>query len=345
MRRRAEPDWVRAVSTAAVVLLHASSNFALRPSRFTLLGVTPAFFCNQLARFAVPLFFLLSGLTLGFGRPEPLPGFLGRRLRRVGLPYLGWTLFYFLWTRRYLPGVLLSAGSLRLLGRDLLLGGAAAHLWFVPPLLELYLLYPLLRRLLRRRPRLTLACSLLLSLLCTLTVYVPLPLAGRFRAHLWRTFPCWLFYFVLGMALAASGWDKLTAFCEKHWTALLGIGLAAACLYSLDSLRCGDPDSVKPQLFLYAPLCLAVLLAARRPFRQLPRGEAAAAFLAKHSMTVYFVHVFVLQVLRLVPAFQGSALGMLGLFAACLLLSCAAAVFLDALAARLRRIPFPRRAA
>ena len=203
----------------------------------------------------------------------------------------------------------------------------------------------LARRLLRRRPRLTLACSLLLSLLCTLTVYVPLPLAGRFRAHLWRTFPCWLFYFVLGMALAASGWDKLTAFCEKHWTALLGIGLAAAFLYSLDSLRCGDPDSVKPQLFLYAPLCLAVLLAARRPFRQLPRGEAAAAFLAKHSMTVYFVHVFVLQVLRLVPAFQGSALGMLGLFAACLLLSCAAAVFLDALAARLRRIPFPRRAA
>ena len=96
-QRLSEPDWIRAASMLGVVLLHASSTFAAADSRFRVAGVTPALLCNQAVRFAVPLFFLLSGLSLGLsGKPVKLPGFWLRRLRRTALPYVLWTLFYLL---------------------------------------------------------------------------------------------------------------------------------------------------------------------------------------------------------------------------------------------------------
>ena len=331
MGRRSELDWVRAVSITAVLMIHASANFAARPSSLALLGVTPAFFCNQAARFGVPMFFLLSGLSLGLSpRRVTLPDFWLRRLRRVGLPYLGWTLFYFLVALWHGQGAGSVPGVLRLLGRDLLLGGAASHLWFIPPLLELYLLYPLLRFLYERAPRLTLCAGFLISLVCTLIVDIPLPLGGWWRPHLWRMFPTWLFYFLLGMALAPERLDALEAFCERHAPLFLALGSAGAFLYCLEGALRGRPDSVKPLLFLYTPLVLAALLALWKRLRRLSPAERAVSFAAKHGLTVYFVHVFLLELLRRFALFQRSALGMLGLFAADALLSFALAAALDA---------------
>ena len=83
MERRADVDWVRTVSVLGVILLHASSGFVFRSSRFAVLGMTPALLCNQAARFSVPVFFLLSGLGLGLSKREAgLPGFWLRRMRR-----------------------------------------------------------------------------------------------------------------------------------------------------------------------------------------------------------------------------------------------------------------------
>ena len=94
--------------------------------------------CNQAARFGVPVFFLLSGIGLGLSkRPLKLPGFWLHRLRKTAIPYVLWSLFYFLVNnRRQLPamGLLPALGTL---GKMLLTGGAASHLWFLPVLLQL----------------------------------------------------------------------------------------------------------------------------------------------------------------------------------------------------------------
>ena len=145
----------------------------------------------------------------------------------------------------------------------------------------------------------------------------------------------WLFYFLLGMALSGEKLEKLKVFCEKHALLLPPLGLAGAFLYSLDSVRSGNPDSVKLQLFLYTPLVLMSLLAAWK-FLGRPSAEKAVSFAAEHSLTVYFVHVFLLKLLRRVSLFQRNALGMLGLFAAEALLSFALAAALDALKRLLR---------
>ena len=319
MKRRIELDWVRAAAMLGVVMIHASAAFVSRDSRLSLLGITPALFLNQASRAAVPLFFLLSGLTLGLGRkPVKLPGFWLRRLWKIGLPYVLWSLFYFLLDRRF---SLSAPGTLGELGRLLLLGGAASHLWFIPTLLQLYLLYPLLRRGMDRKPGLTLLAGFLLTLYATLTIQVPLPFPLRLRPHLWRLFPTWIFYFLLGMALTGERLEKLAELIRRHRPWFPAAGLAAALVYAWLSLRTGNLDSIKLSLFLYTPISLAALLALWGYLQRLPHGEKAVRFLADGSMTVYFSHVFFLRFLRRVPFLTANALGMLGLFLADLLLS------------------------
>lgn len=313
-KRLEELDWLRAAAMTAVVLLHASSTFVARPSRLCLWGVTPALLLNQASRFSVPGFFLLSGLSLELSSPPRLPGFWLRRLRRVGLPYLGWTVFYFLAARGVSPALPLP-DALSALGRDLALGSAAPHLWFIPVLLQLYLLYPLLRLLCARRPRAFAAVCLLLSLGSTLAVLGMLPVPGRWRSWLWRLFFPWLGYFALGMSLGGEGLERLAAFCRRHGPGLALAGLLGAMLYSLDAAHSGNLESVKPQLFVYTPLALAALLGVWSLLRPLPWAAKSAGFLARRSMGVYFVHVFLLRLLRRIPFLTKNAPGMLVLAA------------------------------
>lgn len=327
MKRRIELDWVRAVSMLGVVMIHASAPFVFRESRLAILGVTPALFCNQAARAAVPLFFLLSGLVLGLGgKPVKLPGFWLKRLWKVGLPYLLWSLLYFLSYRDYRLRLLLEPASLRELGRLLLVGGAASHLWFIPVLLQLYLLYPLLRLCMDRKPRLTLWAGLVLSLLSTLVILVPLPVMGWWRPRLWRLFPTWIFYFLLGMALAGENrLDKLSSISGDHALFAILLGIAAALVCVWDAARSGNLDAIKLSLLLCTPLALAALLALWKYLARLPWAENVVRFLAGGSMTVYFSHVFFLDELRRIPFLMENALGMLLTFLADVLLSLALA--------------------
>ena len=304
MKRHMGLDWARAVGMLAVVLIHASSTFALRWSRFTLWGVTPALFLNQAARFAVPLFFLLSGLGLGLGQKKfRLPDFWLGRLRRVGLPYLLWTLFYFLRNQ----GGMAAFRDLAALGRALLWGSADSHLWFMAVLLQLYLLYPLLRLCMERLEGPTLTVSFLLSLFCTLVICLPLPLTGWWRPQLWRLFPTWLFYFVLGTAVTPERLEKLTAFAERRALPLALLTLASALAYTCDAGKSGNLDSIKPQLFLYSPLCFLAILASWKWVGGIRGVGAISAFLARHSMTLYFSHIFFLGLLRRSAFFQRNA--------------------------------------
>ena len=311
MTRRADVDWVRTVSVLGVIFLHASSQFVSRPSRFAFFSMTPALLCNQASRFTVPVFFLLSGLGLGLSGREPdLPGFWLRRLRRAGIPYVLWSVFYFLQGERFRLTAL-AGGGLRVLGRMLLTGGAASHLWFLPVLLQLYLLYPALKRCVHARPGLTLLLSFLTSLYFTLVVCIPLPFPAWWRARLWRLFPPWLFYFALGAALTAQRLEQAAEFARRHAPALCLLAAAAALVYSADAARSGDMESVKPQLFLYSPLCFLGILASWKWVSRSPAVRASSAFIARHSMTMYFSHIFFLGLLRKLAFFRMNTATML----------------------------------
>lgn len=130
-------DAIRGVSIFAVVLIHLNElvlDWAPIAWRDAL---------NAALRFAIPVFFATSGLLLRPWKEQeggPL-GFLSRFLGRVGVPYLIVT-----------AGLsLLIESSVVDLVFYLYTGRMAPPFYFIVVLGELYLLYPLLERLSRRR--------------------------------------------------------------------------------------------------------------------------------------------------------------------------------------------------
>ncbi len=117
MKKVEELDAARVWSMLAVIAIHVTAPYIGADSDFLLGGMNLAYIINQAARFAVPLFVLLSGASLGLGKAQPAGQFYRRRVVKLGIPYVCWTMVYTLWAHQSLaPGALV---------RRFLLGQAA----------------------------------------------------------------------------------------------------------------------------------------------------------------------------------------------------------------------------
>ncbi len=243
-------DLFRLAAMMMVCAIHAT---ALSESRFIathdyLSADALAVMLNQLGRFCVPLFILLSGfgLTLSHAKKHGdsrslawLPTFARERFLRIGLPYLAWTvLFMFVLGRWHAQQPL---ASLTQLGRDLLHGTGDYHLYFFPIIIQCYVLFPLL---LRIRGSWLWWVLLMVQILFTSPAHYLWAAVGIERP----SFPSyaviyWLFYFHTGMVLARHAdavpmWLRGRAVATVLWAFA---GAAVLAEYAFWSYRQSDP--------------------------------------------------------------------------------------------------------
>lgn len=310
-------DFLRVFAMLGVICIHVTAAYISAESRAQLFGMNLAFLLNQATRFSVPLFLLLSGFALGLGqKPVPYPVFLKRRCLRVLVPYAVWTVLYEIANCGFSPGAWLAALTPAQLGRDLWTGQAAPHLYFIPIIFQFYLLYPLLRRWVDRRPGQSLLWSLAATLFFQGGYYAQsLGLLPAVQVPgLWRFFPVWMFYFVLGMVLRRLDYDRLRDRCRAVAWPLLAVWALFVFLYCLMSRYTGVLDSIKPSIMLFVPLTFFCGVGLWERLRPGPRLTAAVTALSLWSMDIYYSHVMVLRLLRAVPRFQVGMSGMLLLF-------------------------------
>ena len=129
------PDLLRIVSAFAVVLLHVAGNWAsrLQPGDTHYLSII---FCRVLSSFAVPVFFMLSGMFfVDPNRHVDIPKIvLG--CRRLLIAFVFWSAFYAL---VFPPHKLFIGQFLK----------GPGHLWFLPALASCYLVVPAIRAIAR----------------------------------------------------------------------------------------------------------------------------------------------------------------------------------------------------
>lgn len=323
--RIVELDVVRVVSMLSVILLHATSAYLFLETKASLFGLSLAFIINQGVRYCVPLFFLVSGLSLELSyRGQSYGDFLRKRLNKILLPYLFWTSLY------YLDG--LQEFSIGELVEAFLLGAAAPQLYFIVILLQLYLLYIPLHRALEEKPVPTLLIVFFVSFLIQWAAYLLLfqvyffPL--ELRPYLLRTcFPC-LFSFSLGIFLAQKRAIWIP-FVTRNQGILFSFFLIFAVFYIADSAATASYDlSVKPLLFVYVPLAFFTLYALGVHVVKSACFLFAINGIARHSMTVFFCHIFILKYLREHVVLDGTS-GMLILCALTMVLSLLFAFLFD----------------
>lgn len=336
--RIASLDLARVAAMLAVVTIHVTSTYLEAGSAYLLLGRNLAFYLNQITRSSVPLFLLLSGLSLGLAqRPMAAGAFYRRRLGKIGLPYLFWFAVYFLFEHRGALGEVRPGTVVR----SLLLGQAAPHLYFIVILIQFYLLYPLLRRAVARWPWAT----LLIAAFVTYAIGA-LYLFERFgaelipwwlRPYLWILFPTWAFYFVAGQTIAARCLPALERFTRRAAPAILVVGAAAAVLYGVESSVTGRLDAIKPELMAFTVLALLCAMSVWSLIERWGWARRSCAFLADHAMTIYFGHVLGIYVLRRFAVFHHGMSGMLLLWIVTVASSIPAAWAFDAVTRRLGR--------
>ena len=234
--RIAAVDGMRVLAIVSVIAIHAAPfTHGAPPARIGLSWNLPTI-VNQLARFAVPCFFVLSGYFWARRTTDPARRWPVTRdmLQRLGLLFVGWSLIYALpWdSGRLLRDWPASYGDI--LARNLrwisshkllvLLQGTETHLWFLVALAcavsisTLWLKWGSWRSLL-------LLGLLLFALAMLMRPYVKLPMGIPVRFNP-RNGPAFaLLPFALGIALAWRAPSPATS--PRRWQQW-GVGLWAA---------------------------------------------------------------------------------------------------------------------
>ena len=299
----AEIDFVRAISVFSVIMIHVSANYV------ELLGL--GFLMNQWSRFAVPLFLLLSGLVLHLPRAQRPSAtiFYRQRFGKILIPYLLWSIFYVLFTAftNRLPIAWSNLPS------ALIYGTGYYHLYFVIILLQLYLLYPLLSKWLRRTPLLCLSLSFALTFCCEIILYLAmfskiiLPHASS-PIYL-VAFPSWLFFFILGMYLSISYTSLKSKLLHYNWQILV-LWLLCFALFYLEGKAFGSyRSSIRLMTIPYACSSGLALLTLPLifPFPQLL--QRICSWLARQGFLIYLLHPTILTILLLLGNWLGPSLG------------------------------------
>ena len=277
---------MNAVLCLCVILIHLNSQPLAELSTESPWFVA-AFSVNKILSFAVPAFLFLSGLKL-FARygaePMPVGRFYLGRLRRIVLPYLAAVAVYFVYF--YTKAWVLLAD----LPEYVLLGTLAAHFYYVVIAVQFYLLFPLLRLAAARWPRVTLAVSLLCTVL--LQQFAVFPYADRF-------FGSYLFYFVLGMLVSRCGWamrrPRNGFILPLMWAS---VAVLHVCLsYGQVTGRIGYVCSGAVNV-LYVALGLLVLFGACIKSERAGWLRSAAEVLGHGSYAVYLYHVLLIFLLQ-----------------------------------------------
>lgn len=196
-------DVVRFIAIFMVILLH-STGFPYRFLNPTITGMDVVNWFSTdvyaaMGLFGVPLFVMLTGaLLLNPNREnEPLKAFYRKRLDRIGLPFIFWTIIYFAWTFTVLGQPLTLMSVLKGLST-----GAYTHLWYLYLLMGLYAVTPVLRVLVKHVDRKLFTYLLILWFVGTsLTPAVHLFLPELNYNPYTFIFIDWVGYFLLGTYL------------------------------------------------------------------------------------------------------------------------------------------------
>jgi surface polysaccharide O-acyltransferase-like enzyme len=215
---RLSGDFLRLLAIVAVLIAHATSACEWRfcsDHQFVSESFVGAFL-NQLARFCVPIFVILSGYgltlkynrlfekgTVKFGFPFVWQ-FFKDRAARIGLPFLVWTLVFLFLANKFISfntdWLTFISHNLQVLGRYLCLEGADYHFYFFLIIIECYLVFPLLVKIKSYSLWIFL---LLMQIFFTSPSHILLNSLGIHRPDFPSSFIIyWVFYFYTGVLFA-----------------------------------------------------------------------------------------------------------------------------------------------
>ena len=258
-------QYYRIISAFLIVLIHQQFwTVPLVPGRFTIA--------------AVPLFSAMAGFLFAktLTKDFEIKVELIKKVRRILIPYVIWAVVYWI-ANSVVLDVLIRHESFNLPSlRSWLLGGTACHLWFLPCLFTMFVVFALMDRIAIKSNIRLVWFAVMILVLSGLSQLIPdvtsTTLGGYVRIYFGRC----AFYFALGTIMYQLDVSKSIALYSGGGGILLGcINVALQLLSGL----------------IWNPLLLVIglmLIAQHFHNIKLPRWGAQ---LSEASMGIYLVHV------------------------------------------------------
>ncbi len=204
-----------------VIFIHISSNPVLVLDKQGLpYMVVMAFW--RLSSFVVQGFIFLSGFKMFYSRKEKFePGrFYIGKVKNILLPYILWVIIFYFYLRS--RGFLPQQNHITAIIKHIFVGDLVGHFYFIPVIMQFYLLAPVWNLLEKRiKPATSIILALAVMLVCS----------AELKNFLYndRLFTTYLFYFVAGI-YAGARYDDFLGRIKKYrlHLALLFVLVAAA---------------------------------------------------------------------------------------------------------------------
>ncbi len=270
-----------------------------------------------LLHFTREAFFALTGFVLIYqnkDRPFAAPAFWRRRFMAIGIPYVIWSVFYWVYSISMGHWSEPLGAALRRLVVDLATGQAWYQMYFLFVTMQVYLLFPLLMRLLRATEghhRWVLAVSAALEAgFLYLWVHPPAldGIAGDVWSHLFIVFIPYQFYIVLG-AVAAWHFEAVQRAVRRFGVWFVVAAVVTTVLAELSYWRSthnGMPPTAASQIFLPHLMVLFVAIIVgqytlcswwRDHRRDGSPFARAVSWGSDRSFGVFLAHPFALQLI------------------------------------------------
>jgi probable poly-beta-1,6-N-acetyl-D-glucosamine export protein len=296
-----EIDILKGISILAVVGLHVLSSldstlFTTSPHRLFFIGL------NQALRFSVPLFVAISGYLLSqkySKQPFNIVPYLTKRVLTLVPLYVFWSAIITLVLSLY-EGSTIPSLSLE----QLVTGKPDYHLYFVPMMLVLYFIFPIILKLstINRFLPLSIALIIQLARYQWITGQVETPGLITLTDHAQYLHPfSWIFYFSLGTFLVRP------LNMSKKNASLFLLGILATWYWSWQrsaGFQTSGIDIIITSRFttlpvmLYAALIIMLTLSLPNLTTILPTiMKAVLRLTGRHSYLIFLSHTLLLRIL------------------------------------------------
>lgn len=279
---------LRNIATFAVILLHVAAPFVLQFNKISFASWQLANLLDSMLRFGVPVFVMISGAVL-LDRSEPLSTFLSKRLKRVVLPFLFWSVVYFIFVYADSFQKFSTLQLLQILINKLL-KGTYYHLWYVYMILGIYLFVPIIRKWAQNSTKQELQYFLFLW---AITLLINTNVAKYLPSIEVLYFSKYLGYFVLGHYL-----DKHVTTSQPRNNLYLMFFVFGTALTFLSASYLSVKENqlnITYYNYLSPNVCLLSIGIFLLGKSLLHGSNKLSVNLDKHSYGIYLVHVLVLH--------------------------------------------------
>lgn len=290
-------DKIRFIAIFLIILLHTSGY----PYRFlspetTTMDIINWFTVNAydvLGKVGVPLFVMLSGALLlnPDKADEPLRVFYKKRLNRIALPFIFWTIIYFIWTFIFLDW----SPTLFNVTQGLI-SGSYYHLWYLYLIMGLYAVTPILRVLIKHLDRKLFTYLLTLWFVgTTITPFIHTFTEFNFHPVAFVFFD-WVGYFLLGSYLVKNKIQLSKAYLVAFlglFGAVLGDWLVTAMAGQLYTGY--FHNYMSPTIIIGSTTLFLILISSKRSkIESHSKLAQVIQWVSKNTLPIYLIHMIIL---------------------------------------------------